>query len=271
MNQLDFRKMLTVLACWATAAKNHLDPQAKHGKAPPSPDDARAEIPKAHPIRLSRSPGPYLAKLAMRWKPDQSTSDFLFESSDDPLYRLSCMAQEVLEVSESQWPGGGSEASRDLLALLRPIEEGGGRSATIADLKRIEELVESILDGSFVAKEPLEGPAKALVASVAPVELLPSPPWRNGIGGAVEKCLLVYIAGGKEIAMAALGGTYAKRPDKLAGLVRDEIATAMKSPKNPFVPIEGHVPVGRTAGGIMRITFCDDKNSTKRGRKPRES
>ena len=66
-------------------------------------------------------------------------------------------------------------------------------------------------------------------------------------------------------------GVDAREALELAGLVRDEIATAMKSPKNPFVPIEGHVPVGRTAGGIIRITFCDDKSSTKRGRKPRES
>ena len=270
MNQLDFRKMLTVLACWATAAKNHLDPQAKHGKAPPSPDDARAEIPKAHPIRLSRSPGPYLAKLAMRWKPDQSTSDFLFESSDDPLYRLSCMAQEVLEVSESQWPGGGSEASRDLLALLRPIEEGGGRSATIADLKRIEELVESILDGSFVAKEPLEGPAKALVASVAPVELLPSPPWRNGIAHAVKECLLAYLD--EKIEDFSPVKTYKKRPEKLAELVRFEIIFAMNpKKKNPFVPMKGRWPVGRTAGGIMLITFDGPEIPTKRGRKPRET
>lgn len=131
---------------------------------------------------------------------------------------------------------------------------------------------------------PKDGPAKvevlvvggaagdvaALVASVAPVKLT-SPPWRKGIGGAVEKCLLVYIAEGKEIAMADLGGKYQKRPDKLAGLVRDEIDFAMKSEKSPFVPIEGRRPVGRTAGGIMRITFDGDKSSTKRGRKPRES
>ena len=270
MTQRDFRKLLIALFRWAKAAKDFLEYQG-NGKLPPRLDDARAEIPKAHPIRLSRSPGPYLAKLAMRWKPDQSTSDFLFESSDDPLYRLSCMAQEVLEVSESQWPGGGSEASRDLLALLRPIEEGGGRSATIADLKRIAELVESILgEKPFVAKEPIEDPAKALVASVAPVELLPSPPWRNGIAHAVKECLLAYLD--EKIEDFSPVKTYKKRPEKLAELVRFEIIFAMNpKKKNPFVPMKGRWPVGRTAGGIMLITFDGPEIPTKRGRKPRET
>ena len=117
---------------------------------------------------------------------------------------------------------------------------------------------------------PAEVSMGDVVAPDAPVELLPSPPWRKGIAPAVEKCLLVYIAGGKEIAMAALGGKYKNRPDKLAGLVRNEIDKAMKSPVDPFVPKEGRVPVGKSAGGTMRIEFNGDENSTKRGRKPRE-
>ena len=134
---------------------------------------------------------------------------------------------------------------------------------------------EPVAEPEPVAKpELIVSPAEVsmgdVVAPDAPVELLPSPPWRKGIAPAVEKCLLVYIAGGKEIAMAALGGKYKNRPDKLAGLVRNEIDKAMKSPVDPFVPKEGRVPVGKSAGGTMRIEFNGDENSTKRGRKPRE-
>ena len=282
MNQLDIRKMLTVLACWAKAAKVYLEYQS-NGKLPPRLDDARAEIPKPYRNRLSRSPGPYLDNWAMRWRSDQSTSEFLFDISDDPLSRLSCVAQEVLEVSESQLlPGwGGSKASRDLLALLRPIKEGGGRSATIADLKRIEEVVESILgEEPMEAKEPLEGPAKvevpgvggdaAPVASVALVKMS-SPPWSKKIAPAVKECLLAYFDEKIEKFELKKGNAYYNHPGKLALLVRKQIKKAMESKESPFVPLEGRWPVGRTDGKVMLITFDGGENPTKRGRKPRES
>ena len=117
--------------------------------------------------------------------------------------------------------------------------------------------------------EPIEGPAKAPVASVAPVELLPSPPWSKNIAPAVEKCLLAYLD--EKIKDFAPVKTYKKRPEKLAELVRDEIDKAIKSPVDPFVPKEGRVPVGQTAKGIMLIIFKGNKFPTKRGRKPRES
>ena len=160
MNQPNFRKHLTLLAFWAKACKDHLEYQAKHGKAPPSPDEARADIFKAAGFEVAPPPNPYF-KLLAKWKKTGKASpfNFVFDHSSDPFYQLFFFAQKVLLFLQDRWPGGvaDSKAINDLWAMLRPIVDLGGRSATIADLTRIIGLVESILGGkSLEAKEPLD-------------------------------------------------------------------------------------------------------------------
>ena len=158
MNQPNFRKHLTLLAFWAKACKDHLEYQAKHGKAPPSPDEARADIFKAAGFEVAPPPNPYF-KLLAKWKKTGKASpfNFFFDHSSDPFYQLFCVAQKVLLFLPDRWPGGvaDSKAINDLWAMLRPIANQGGRSATIADLKRIIEHANSILSGKALeAKEP---------------------------------------------------------------------------------------------------------------------
>ena len=160
MNQPNFRKHLTLLAFWAKACKDHLEYQAKHGKAPPSPDEARADIFKAAGFEVAPLPNPYF-KLLAKWKKTGKASpfNFVFDHSSDPFYQLFDVAQRVCSFLQDRWPGGvaDSKAINDLWAMLRPIVDLGGRSATIPDLKRIAELVESILGGKALeAKEPLD-------------------------------------------------------------------------------------------------------------------
>lgn len=85
-----------------------------------------------------------------------SPFNLVFANSSDPFYQLFCVAQKVLECPENRWPAGvAGFTTLDLLAMLRPIASRGGRSATVGDLTRIAELVESILSGkTFEAKEP---------------------------------------------------------------------------------------------------------------------
>ena len=158
MNQPNFLKHLTLLALWAKACKDHLEYQAKPGKAPPSPDEARADILKAAGIEVPPPPpNPYF-KLLAKWKKTGKGSpfNFVFDNSNDPFYQLFCVAQKVLEYPENHWPAGvAGSTTLDLLAMLRPIANQGGRSATIADLKRIIEHANSILSGKALeAKEP---------------------------------------------------------------------------------------------------------------------
>ena len=155
MNQPNFRKHLTLLAFWAKACKAHLEYQAKHGKPPPSPDEARADIFKAAGFEVAPPPNPYF-KLLAKWKKTGKASpfDFVFDHSSDPFYQLFFFAQKVLEYPESHWPPMGGSI-RDLLAILCPIEKQGGRSATLVDLERIRELVAVLLGGEPIeAKEP---------------------------------------------------------------------------------------------------------------------
>ena len=155
MNQPNFLKHLTLLALWAKACKDHLEYQAKHGKAPPIPDEARADIFKAAGFEVAPPPNPYF-KLLAKWKKTGKASpfDFVFDHSSDPFYQLFFFAQKVLEYPESHWPPMGGSI-RDLLAILCPIEKQGGRSATVGDLTRIIEHANSILSGKALeAKEP---------------------------------------------------------------------------------------------------------------------
>ena len=160
MNQPNFLKHLTLLALWAKACKDHLEYQAKPGKAPPSPDEARADILKAAGIEVPPPPpNPYF-KLLAKWKKTGKGSpfNFVFDNSNDPFYQLFCVAQKVLEYPENHWPAGvAGSTTLDLLAMLRPIAKQGGRSATIPDLKRIAELVESILDGKALEAKEAQG------------------------------------------------------------------------------------------------------------------
>ena len=160
MNQPNFLKHLTLLALWAKACKDHLEYQAKPGKAPPSPDEARADIFKAAGFEVAPPPNPYF-KLLAKWKKTGKASpfNFVFDHSSDPFYQLFFFAQKVLLFLQDRWPGGvaDSKAINDLWAMLRPIRTHGGRSATVGDLTRIAELVESILGGKALeAKEPLD-------------------------------------------------------------------------------------------------------------------
>jgi len=160
MNPPTFRKHLTLLAFWAKACKDYLTYQAKHGKAPPTPDDVRADILKAAGFEVTPPPNPFF-KLIAKWKKTGKASpfNFVFDPLSDPFYQLFFFTQKVLEHPESHWPAGvaGSKGITELLALLRPIEKQGGRSATVGDLTRITELVETILGGKAVeAKEPLD-------------------------------------------------------------------------------------------------------------------
>ena len=124
MIQPGFRKILKVLAQRATAAKKH---QSKHGQHSPTP---------------------------------------LAANSKDPLYQLSCAAQEVSLFFQSQRLAGvaGSREANALSALLRPIKNHGGPSATIDDLERITELVANLLAGKpFVPRGTWQCPEKDIV------------------------------------------------------------------------------------------------------------
>jgi len=109
---------------------------------------------------------------------------------------------------------------------------------------------------------PAEVSMGDVVAPDAPVELLPSPPWSKKIGPAVKECLLAYLD--ENIKDFTPKKSYKTDPCKLALLVRKQIVKAMKAEKNPFVPKEGRWPKGRTANGVMLITFDGDENPTKK-------
>ena len=91
--------------------------------------------------------------------------EFQAKNGKPPLYPdLVCPFIELYKVvgmtlgfADSQWPTGvpGSKLHNDLFAMLRPISHGM-RNATIADLTRIIEHANSILNGNaMLAKEPL--------------------------------------------------------------------------------------------------------------------
>lgn len=202
--------------------------------------------------------------MVKNWADGAGPFNLVFDNSQDPAYQLLLVARKILSFPKEHWPhlvNAEGVQFRELYTLFANVDKQGAKALSADEMTRLNALASEVMGPALDVTGP--GP----VASVA----LSSPPWRKGIGGAVEKCLLVYIAKGEGIAMADLLGKYQKRPDKLAGLVRDEIDFAMKSKKSPFVPIEGRRPVGRTAGGIMRITFNGDKSLTKKGRKLRES
>ena len=74
-----------------------------------------------------------------------------------PFIELYKVVGMTLGFADSQWPTGvpGSKLHNDLFAMLRPISHGM-RNATIADLTRIIEHANSILNGNaMLAKEPL--------------------------------------------------------------------------------------------------------------------
>ena len=117
MTQPNFRDMVGMVSFWATAAKDHLDYEVKHGKPP------------LYPVLVC------------------------------PFSQLLSVALMTLGFADSHWPTGvpGSKVHNDLFAMLRPIAKHGGRSATIPDLTRIAELVESILDGKALEAKEAQG------------------------------------------------------------------------------------------------------------------
>ena len=168
MIQPGFRKMLKVLAQRATAAKKY---QGKHGQPPPTP---------------------------------------LADNSKDPFYQLSLVAQEVSLFFQSQRLAGvaGSREANALSALLRPIKNHGGPSATIDDLERITELVANLLAGKpFVPRGTWQCPEKAIVV----------PP-------RLALALKAYLAGKKDFRSTDCGSLRQRKTElkDLIQLARDE-------------------------------------------------
>ena len=192
--------------------------------------------------------------------------------------KLGVLGSDILQVLSNapmgEWPW--------TLARLRTFRHVvGGFMATRHDVNRPDlameylakcrDIAEILIDGEpqidyvpehVAESEPIEDPAKALVAPVAPVALS-SPPWRKKIAPAVKECLLAYL--NEKIENFTPKTSYRDDPGKLALLVRKQIVIAMKSKKSPFVPKEGRWPVGRTAGHAKLITFDGVENPTKKG------
>lgn len=162
MNQPDFRKNLKVLARWATSVKDYLEYQVRHGNPPPRFDELKAEALQALGIKVSYLPKPSLALVVKRRKKvgGPFPVNLVFDISGDPFDQFFGVAQKVLALSENHWPTGveGSKEFIELWAMLRLIAEQGGRRPTIADLKRIVELVKSIWSGKPIEEKKPPGP-----------------------------------------------------------------------------------------------------------------
>ena len=204
MIQPDFRKMLKVLAQRATVAKKH---QSKHGQLSPTP---------------------------------------LADNSKDPLYQLSCAAQEVSSFFQSQRLAGvaGSREANALSALLRPIKNHGGPSATIDDLERITELVANLLAGKpFVPRGTWQCPEKDIVV----------PP-------RLALALKAYLTGKKDFRSTDCGSLRQRKTElkDLIQLGRDD---------GGYHPDPNRWPRCKTlTGGVVMIYFDDREDGPGRWR-----
>ena len=128
MNQPDdLRELLKTLARWANRARFKLDPLG--GELPTGGDTCRV------------------------------TSMLAKDVDENPFGQLYLMACKILGFPQAYWPAGLPEAAKEVTELrdfLRPIEKHYGENQTTKGLKRIEEIVESILDwNAMLAKETL--------------------------------------------------------------------------------------------------------------------
>ena len=162
MFQPNFRKMLKALGCCATETRDYLVYQVKCGKPPPRVGELNADLLRSLGFKLLSSPNPAFALLT-KWRKIGGLPPvtLVFDNSGDPFYHLFCLAQKVLDLSENHWPAG-TVIKETLLALLRPIVTQGGRSGTIADLKRIAQVVKSILSGKPIKEKKPRGPGAEL-------------------------------------------------------------------------------------------------------------
>ena len=162
MIQPDFRENLKMLACWATSVKDYLEYQDRHGKPPPRLDELKAEVLQALGIKVSYLPNPSTALVSKRRRKigGPVPVNLVFDIGGDPFNQLGSVVQSVLGFPENRWPVGveGSKEIIELWVSLRPIAEQGGRRPTIVELKRIVELVKSILSGKPIKEKKPPGP-----------------------------------------------------------------------------------------------------------------
>ena len=168
MTQHAFRDLLTVLVRWATDAyKLQVEFFLANGYECLNPPKPLSD----QPTNPSYQPG------TRDWKAEAKTRHEA--NLSDPFYQLGCVADKVLKFPKSLLPAGvtPSEETDELFDILEFVQKSNwnrGRNSTIDRLKRIMELVESILGGKPTeGKEPLgalvSDPQKAPVTATTGV------------------------------------------------------------------------------------------------------
>ena len=173
----------------------------------------------------------------------------LADNSKDPLYQLSCAAQEVSSFFQSQRLAGvaGSKEANLLSALLRPIKNHGERIATIDALEHIVEIVASLLDG-----KPIKAKERPSVWK-CPNGNIKVPP-------RLALALKAYLAGKKDFRSTDCGSLRQRKTElkDLIQLGRDD---------GGYHPDPNRWPRCKTlTGGVVMIYFDDREDGPGRWR-----